>query len=160
MTLFVEDDRMYLMAIYLIGAVFFVWFVFLTTMVFKIKVHYDKLIVRTRKESIDEILDVLLDNQKKLTEENISLKKELREEILSSRLHIQKIGLVRFNPFERMGGEQSFIIALLDEEKNGLTLNFIYTKEGLRVYTKKVKNGKGEGYNLSEEEEKAIEKST
>lgn len=128
--------------------------------VFKTKAHYDKLIIRTRKESIDEILDILLDNQKKLTEENISLKKELREEILSSRLHIQKIGLVRFNPFERMGGEQSFIVALLDEEKNGLTLNFIYTKEGLRVYTKKIKNGKGKDYDLSEEEKKAIEKST
>ncbi|MFH0755131.1 MAG: DUF4446 family protein, partial [bacterium] len=109
--------------------------------IFKTKAHYDKLIIRTRKESIDEILDILLENQKKLTEENINLKKELREEILSSRLHIQKIGLVRFNPFERMGGEQSFIVALLDEEKNGLTLNFIYTKEGLRVYTKKIKNG-------------------
>lgn len=151
---------MYLMVIYLVGAVFFIWLVFLTMIVFKTKAHYDKLIIRTRKESIDEILDILLDNQKKLTEENISLKKELREEILSSRLHIQKIGLVRFNPFERMGGEQSFIVALLDEEKNGLTLNFIYTKEGLRVYTKKIKNGKGEDYNLSEEEKKAIEKST
>lgn len=148
------------MVIYLVGGVFFIWLVFLTFIVFKIKTHYDKLVIRTRKESIDEILDVLLDNQKKLTEENISFKKELKEEILSSRLHIQKIGLVRFNPFERMGGEQSFIIALLDKEENGLTLNFIYTKEGLRVYTKKIKNGKGEGYDLSEEEKKAIEKST
>jgi len=151
---------MYLMVIYLIVAVFFAWLVFLTIVVLRTKSHYDKLIIRTKKESIDEILDVLLDNQKKLTEENTNLKKELKEEILSSRFHIQKIGLVRFNPFERMGGEQSFIVALLDKEENGLTLNFIYTKEGLRVYTKKIKNGKGEGYDLSEEEKKAIEKST
>lgn len=151
---------MYLMIVYLIGAIFFIWLLFLTVIVFKIKNHYDKLIIRTKKESIDEILDVLLDNQKRLSEENINFRKELKEEILSSRLHIQKIGLVRFNPFERMGGEQSFIVALLDKEENGLTLNFIYTKEGLRVYTKKIKNGKGEGYDLSEEEKKAIEKST
>ena len=160
MTLFVEDDRMYLMVIYLVGAIFFVWLIFLSMTVLKIKSHYEKLIIRTRKESIDEILDVLLDNQKKLAEENIGIKKELKEQILSSRLHIQKIGLVRFNPFERMGGEQSFIIALLDKEENGLTLNFIYTKEGLRVYTKKIKNGKGDEYDLSEEEKKAIEQST
>jgi len=148
------------MIVYLIGAIFFIWLLFLTVIVFKTKNHYDKLIIRTKKESIDEILDVLLDNQKRLSEENINFRKELKEEILSSRLHIQKIGLVRFNPFERMGGEQSFIVALLDKEENGLTLNFIYTKEGLRVYTKKIKNGKGEGYDLSEEEKKAIEKST
>ena len=151
---------MYLMVIYLVGAIFFVWLIFLSMTVLKIKSHYEKLIIRTRKESIDEILDVLLDNQKKLAEENIGIKKELKEQILSSRLHIQKIGLVRFNPFERMGGEQSFIIALLDKEENGLTLNFIYTKEGLRVYTKKIKNGKGDEYDLSEEEKKAIEQST
>lgn len=151
---------MYLMVIYLVGAVFFIWLIFLSVIVFKIKIHYDKLIIRTRKESIDEILNVLLDNQKKQAEENLNFKEELKKEILSSRLHIQKIGLIRFNPFERMGGEQSFIVALLDKEDNGLTLNFIYTKEGLRVYTKKVKNGKGEEYDLSEEEKKAIEKST
>jgi len=151
---------MYLMVIYLVGAIFFVWLIFLSMTVLKIKSHYKKLIIRTKKESIDEILDVLLDNQKKLAEENIGIKKELKEQILSSRLHIQKIGLVRFNPFERMGGEQSFIIALLDKEENGLTLNFIYTKEGLRVYTKKIKNGKGDEYDLSEEEKKAIEQST
>jgi len=148
------------MVIYLVGAIFFVWLIFLSMTVLKIKSHYKKLIIRTKKESIDEILDVLLDNQKKLAEENIGIKKELKEQILSSRLHIQKIGLVRFNPFERMGGEQSFIIALLDKEENGLTLNFIYTKEGLRVYTKKIKNGKGDEYDLSEEEKKAIEQST
>jgi len=147
------------MVIYLIVAVFFIWLFFLTLVIIKIKLHYDKLIVRTKKQNIDEILDVMLDHQKKLTEENADIKKELKEEILSSRLHIQKIGLVRFNPFERMGGEQSFIVALLDKEENGLTLNFIYTKEGLRVYTKKIKNGKGEEYDLSEEEKKAIGKS-
>jgi hypothetical protein len=151
---------MYLMMIYIVGAVFFVWLVLLTIITLNTKAHYDKLVTRTRKESIDEILDVLLENQKKLAGDNINLKKELLEEISSSKLHIQKIGLVRFNPFERMGGEQSFIIALLDKEKNGLTLNFIYTKEGLRVYTKKIKNGKGEEYDLSEEEKKAIEKSS
>ena len=148
------------MIIYIAGTVFFVWLILITTIIFKIKKHYDKLIIRTRKEKIDEILDVLLDNQKKLVEENVFIKKELKEEILSSKLHLQKIGLIRFNPFERMGGEQSFIIALLDKEINGLTLNFIYTKEGLRVYTKKIKNGKGEGYDLSEEEKKAIENSS
>ena len=55
---------MYLMVIYLAGAVFFIWLVFLTMIVFKTKAHYDKLIIRTRKESIDEILDILLENQK------------------------------------------------------------------------------------------------
>ena len=68
--------------------------------------------------------------------------------------------MVRFNPFERSGGEQSFVLALLNNLNSGLVINFIYTREGLRTYIKKVKAGKGEKYELSEEEKEAIDKST
>jgi len=88
------------------------------------------------------------------------IKKQVKEEMKLSQLHLQKIGLIRFNPFERVGGEQSFVVSLLDKEDNGIIINFIYTREGLRVYTKRVKKGKGEEYELSEEEKKAIEKSS
>ena len=50
-------------------------------------------------------------------------------------------------------------LALLDKEDSGLIINFIYTHEGVRVYTKKVKQGKGEEYQLSEEEQRAIKES-
>ncbi len=79
--------------------------------------------------------------------------------IEESKYYFYKIGMVRFNPFERSGGEQSFVIAVLDKQNNGLVINFIYTRDGLRTYSKKVKNGKGQEYDLSEEEQKAIEKS-
>ncbi|KKP61076.1 MAG: hypothetical protein UR54_C0005G0008 [Candidatus Roizmanbacteria bacterium GW2011_GWA2_34_18] len=159
MTVFVEDDRMYLMVIYIIGAIFFIWLVFLTGIVLKTKAHYNNLISKTRKQKIDEILDELLMIDKKTGQELEIVKKELHGEIKTSTLHIQKIGLVRFNPFERSGGEKSFVISFLNNENSGIVINFIYTRDGLRVYSKKVKDGKGEEYNLSEEEEKAIEKS-
>jgi len=104
-------------------------------------------------------LEVLLNTDKKMESEVEQIKKELKIEIQQSKLHIQKIGIIRFNPFERMGGEQSFVIAFLNNEDNGLVINYIYTRDGLRVYSKKVKKGKGEEYELSEEEKKAIEKS-
>ena len=75
-------------------------------------------------------------------------------------MHFQKIGLVRFNPFERVGGEQSFVIALLNNLNSGLVINFIYTREGLRTYIKKIREGKGEKYNLSNEEQEAVKKSS
>lgn len=149
---------MYLMIIYLILAIFFGWIVLLSWLVWRTRRHYFNLISKTKKQKIDEILDNLIADEKKITIELEKIKRQLQEEINKSRFHLQRIGLVRFNPFER-GGEQSFAIALLDGEKNGLVINFIYTREGLRTYTKKIKNGKGEGYELSEEEKKAIEKS-
>ncbi len=69
---------------------------------------------------------------------------------------IQKIGFMRFNPFEHTGGDQSFAIALLDREDNGLVLSSLYTREGVRVYAKKVQRGSSQ-HPLSEEEQKVLE---
>ena len=147
---------MYLMVLYIIGVIFFIWLVFLTAIVLKTKAHYNNLISKTRKQKIDEILDELLMIDKKTRQELEIVKKELREEIRTSTLHIQKVGLVRFNPFERTGGEKSFVISFLNHENSGIVINFIYTRDGLRVYSKKVSNSKGVEFELSEEEKKAI----
>jgi hypothetical protein len=148
------------MVIYIIGTIFFIWLFFLTGIVLKTKAHYNNLISKTGKQKIDEILDELLRTDKKTKEELEILKKELHEEIKTSTLHIQKIGLIRFNPFERGGGDKSFVISFLNYKNSGIVINFIYTRDGLRVYSKKVKEGEGEEYNLSEEEKKAIVNST
>ncbi len=145
---------------YFVWGLFFIWLAILSWIVFKIRNHYLNLISRTKKARIDEILDELLMTDKKITFGLEEVKRELKEEIKKSQSHIQKIGLIRFNPFERIGGEQSFVIAFLDQENSGIVANYIYTREGLRVYTKKVKNGKGEEYELSEEEKRAILKSS
>jgi len=144
---------------YFVAGFFFIWLITLSWVVYKIRKHYYNLISTTKKDRIDAILDELLLTDKKMITDLEEVKKQLREEMKQSQLHLQKVGLIRFNPFDRIGGEQSFVISLLDKEDNGLIINFIYTREGLRVYTKKVKKGKGEEYELSEEEKKAVEKS-
>ncbi len=148
-----------MMTIYVVLALFFIWLVFLTGIVLKTKAHYNDLISKTKKQKIDEILDELLMIDKKTKQELEIVKKELHEEIKASTLHIQKVGLVKFNPFERMGGEKSFVISFLNYENSGIVMNFIYAREGLRVYSKKVRGGKGEEFELSEEEKKAIAES-
>ena len=148
-----------MMTIYVVLALFFIWLVFLTGIVLKTKAHYNDLISKTKKQKIDEILDELLMIDKKTKQELEIVKKELHEEIKESTLHIQKVGLVKFNPFERMGGEKSFVISFLNYENSGIVMNFIYAREGLRVYSKKVRGGKGEEFELSEEEKKAIAES-
>lgn len=145
---------------YLAFGIFLIWLVVLTVIIFRLRRHYYNLISRTKKKNIDDILDRLLEVDENFKREISLIKEKLNEEIIASKFHLQKIGLVRFNPFERSGGEQSFVLALLDAKNNGLTINFIYTREGLRIYTKKIKNGKGEKYELTEEEKKAIESSS
>ncbi len=71
-------------------------------------------------------------------------------------LHIQKIGLLRFNPFKDTGGDQSFIMALTDGNDSGVIISALYSRSGTRWYAKKVKMGKGVEHELSEEEKKAL----
>lgn len=70
---------------------------------------------------------------------------------------VQKIGLIRFNPFSNTGGDQSFSLAILDGKNDGVVITSFYSSEGSSVYGKLIK--KGESLNiLSEEEKEAIEK--
>lgn len=70
---------------------------------------------------------------------------------------IRKTGIVRFNPFNNMGGNQSFVIALLDNQNNGFVISSLFVKDSNRVYTKTIKNGKPD-YPLSKEELEAVNK--
>ncbi len=67
----------------------------------------------------------------------------------------QRVGLVRYNPFEETGGNQSFALALLDAEGNGWVLSSLHARQGTRVYAKSIRGGRSDAA-LSEEESAAI----
>ena len=73
-----------------------------------------------------------------------------------SKISVQKVGFLRFNPFQDTGGDNSFVIALLDRENNGILVSSLYTRGGVRVYGKSVGQGKSK-QPLSEEEQKVLE---
>jgi hypothetical protein len=68
---------------------------------------------------------------------------------------LQRIGIVRFNPFEDVGGDQSFSIALLDAKGDGIVISSLYGRRESRVYLKPIDRGQSK-YALSEEEGKAL----
>lgn len=69
---------------------------------------------------------------------------------------LQKIGLIRYNPFDEMGGNLCFALALLDGNDNGVVLNGIHSRTGSFTYAKPIQMGVST-YMLSEEEIKAVE---
>ena len=69
--------------------------------------------------------------------------------------HIRYVGVVRYNPFSDAGGDQSFVLALMNEERNGVVVSSLYGREMNRVYAKPLEGG-GSTYQLSEEEREAI----
>ena len=53
----------------------------------------------------------------------------------------QKMGLVKYDAFNQMGGQLSFSLALLDENNNGFIINSVHSSEGCYSYTKEIKLG-------------------
>jgi hypothetical protein len=106
---------------------------------------------------IDEILDRQLKRIEGLSERVDALNKLHHElENLSQRT-IQKVGVIRYNPFSDTGGDQSFAIALLDSLGNGVVLSSLHSRTDTRVFAKPVQSGRSK-FQLSDEEQDAIKK--
>jgi hypothetical protein len=73
----------------------------------------------------------------------------------AQRRSFQRVGLVRYNPFEETGGNQSFALALLDAAGDGWVLSSLHARSGTRVYAKGITSGRADG-GLSDEETAAI----
>ena len=137
-------------------AISIIWLSILTFLFWQISSHYNNLTRGISTKTLKSILDDLLrkvENAQKdidlLTNRCDRIEKE-------GLLHIQKIGLLRFNPFKDTGGEQSFILSLANANDTGVVISGLYSRSGTRWYAKKIIDGKGVEYELSEEEKKAI----
>jgi hypothetical protein len=69
-----------------------------------------------------------------------------------------KINLIRFNPFDDLGGNQSFILVMLDNTNSGVIITSLHSRDVTRIYAKSIKNGEGENTSLSKEEKMAVAK--
>jgi hypothetical protein len=72
-----------------------------------------------------------------------------------TRRSLQHIGMVRFNPFEDTGSDQSFAIALLDDSRDGVVISSLHGRANTRVFAKPVEGG-ASSHHLSDEEAQAI----
>jgi hypothetical protein len=106
---------------------------------------------------IDEILDRQLKSVESLSERVDALNKLHHElEHLSQRT-IQKVAVIRYNPFSDTGGDQSFAVALLDSLGNGVVVSSLHSRTDTRVFAKPVQSGRSK-FQLSDEEQDAIRK--
>jgi hypothetical protein len=110
-----------------------------------------------KKKKEPENLEEVLNAFRKLKNDFSAVSNHLKSLEKKVQSSVQKVGIIRFNPFKESGGDQSFSIALLDENDNGVVITSLYGRQDNKVFAKPVKNGKSK-YLLSEEERRAIEK--
>lgn len=86
------------------------------------------------------------------------ISKDLKSVKECSEKSFQKIGIVKFNPFNDMGGKLSFAVALLNLLNKGMVISGLHSRNSTRLYVKEIASGKDEKIELSSEERKAFEK--
>ena len=95
-------------------------------------------------------IDTLKFNDKRINDRM----NEMQEQLFRA---FQKVGIVKYDAFNEMGGKLSFALALLNKENTGFVLNAMHSREGCYIYIKEII--KGESYVLlGEEEREAVDK--
>ena len=133
-----------------------IWLGVLTAFFWQISSHYNNLTKGISPKTLKSILEHLLSRIDTEEKKLVFLQEKCDRLEKDGLLHIQKIGLLRFNPFKDTGGDQSFILALIDANETGVVISGLYSRTGTRWYAKKVERGKGIDHALSDEEKKAI----
>ena len=117
-----------------------------------------RLLSLTRGEdgrSLEALLEAHLDKVHDLGREVDKVRARTAVLEVTGRRAFQRVGLVRYNPFEETGGNQSFALALLDADEDGFIISSLHARQGTRVYAKTLTGGRSEGA-LSDEEAEAL----
>lgn len=121
----------------------------------KLKKRLDKLTAGKDCGSLEQDIVGLFEDNKFLKASAEKNKKDMR--ILTKKLEAayQKMGLVKYDAFNQMGGQLSFSLCLLDDNNNGFIINSVHSTEGCYSYTKEIKAGES-AIDLGEEEAEAL----
>lgn len=141
----------------IIYSFFAVWTLVLTVSFFLQRNFLSKLTKDFTEKELRKILKEVLNRQKKNTLDLVSLRKELVSYKEEGKKHVQKFSLIRFNPFQEIGGEHSFSVTILDGNDDGFVMTGLHTRERTRVYSKSIKKGKSK-LKLSKEEQQSLER--
>lgn len=121
----------------------------------RMKKTYHKFMNGKNAKSLEnEIIGLFEDNKfiKASVEKN---KKDIRTLYRNMESTLQKVGIIKYDAFQQMGGSLSFCLCLLDENNNGFILNSVHSTEGCYSYTKEIMEGKCK-IDLGKEEEEAL----
>ena len=118
--------------------IIFLWLAVMSILLWKTISHYNKLSKGLTEKTLKALLEALLKTGES-NKKDIDYLKSYCDRIHKDGLfHIQKIGLVRFNPFKDTGGDQSFILSLVDGNNTGVIISGLYARSGTRWYAKKI----------------------
>ena len=155
--LFSVDTLYVILGMAVVMAVMLVFLIINSVKIKKMKLTYTSFMSGKDGKSIEVVILKRFKEVDELKKEDAAKKVQLDDINESLRYAFSKMGMVKYDAFNEMGGKLSFALALLDNRNNGFLINAMHSREGCYTYVKEIING--ESYiNLGEEEKKALNK--
>ena len=139
----------------LIGGAALAWAFWLQSRLRKVDAEYKALVAGTSGGDLEQILHDHISQVRATTQRLDELETLAQQTDLASRRSLQWLGVLRFNPFEEVGGDQSFALAMVDGYGNGVVVSSLHMRDLTRVYAKPLKKWEAE-HHLTDEEKQAI----
>lgn len=117
--------------------------------------RYDTFMLGKDAKSLEDTLIKRLDQVDELMEANNKNEKKINHVVNCMKYSFQKVGMVKYDAFNEMGGKLSFSLALLNEDDDGFIINAVHSREGCYTYIKEVIGGNSI-ITLAEEEKEAL----
>lgn len=139
-------------------AIIFIMFIMLIVCMVKqskLKKRYEAFMLGNNAKSMEEEIAGLFQDIDRLKDQTKNNRKEIKHIYKRLETVFQKIGIVKYDAFQQMGGKLSFSLALLDENNTGFIMNSVHSTDGCYSYTKEIRNGECE-LSLGKEEEQAL----
>jgi hypothetical protein len=135
--------------------VLFILLIVQTNRVRNLRRRLDKFLLGKDGASLEQDIIGIFEDNKFLRNTAEKNQKDIRTLYKRMESVYQKMGLVKYDAFQQMGGQLSFSLALLDENNNGFIINSVHSTEGCYSYTKEIKNGES-SISLGTEEAEAL----
>ena len=121
----------------------------------KLKKRYKSFMSGKSAKSLEDTLIARLQQVDKLLSANEANEQSIKTLFANMKFTFQKVGLVKYDAFDQMGGKLSFSLALLNESEDGFVLNAVHSREGCYTYVKEIVGGNSV-ITLAEEEQEAL----
>lgn len=138
-----------------VSLILLIWLSFLSYLFWKQKKFFSDFFPKTDQDQFKKLLFSVEEVEKR----EQALRRGLKDLGLDGLNHLQRIEVLRYNPYNDTGGQQSFSVCLLDGKLNGLILSSLHSRSGTRTYIKPIAQGESE-LELSKEEKQVLDKVT
>ncbi len=150
------DPAIFIIVLLVISIALLVYVIILNVKINKLDKTYDRFMRGKDAETLEDVILKRFDDIDKLIANDIDKEKRINKIFENLQIAVQKVGIVKYDAFNEMGGKLSFALVMLDKNNTGYVINAMHSREGCYTYIKEII--KGESYiPLGNEEKEALD---